>query len=139
MYNCSFVNNFINKNIARQNFHALIYPIDRSNVFIFLPGIFHTNLFCTHSRACLKKAFCKMCVTLVGDCPGEGASLRLRQPNSGEIYRKVGRAVPLLFFSNLLCHISKHDPNQCLVQHQCPVPGIDDHAADFFLGQRCLK
>ena len=34
------INNFNDKKIARQNFSALLYPINRSNVFIFLPGIF---------------------------------------------------------------------------------------------------
>ena len=29
---------------------------------------------CWHTRACLKKAFCKMCVTICGIfCPDEGA------------------------------------------------------------------
>ena len=55
-----FVNNFNDKKIARQNFHALLYPMDRRNVFIFLPGIFHTNLFCAHSKACLKNHSCNM-------------------------------------------------------------------------------
>ena len=50
----------------------------------------------------------------------------------------VGRSTSS-FFSNLLCHISQHDPDQRFIQHQSPIPGINDNAADFFLRQRCLQ
>ncbi len=43
-------------------------------------------------RACLKKAFCKMCVTICGRFCRMRRRSGLRQPNSGKIYRKVGRA-----------------------------------------------
>ena len=56
-----------------------------------------------HTRACLKKAFCKMCVTICGRFRSdEGRRSGLRQPNSGEIYRKVGRADCGNDFSNTL-------------------------------------
>ena len=44
-----------------------------------------------------------MCVTIYGRFfPDEGAVAGLRQPNSGEIYRKVGRADCGNDFSNRL-------------------------------------
>ncbi len=48
-----------------------------TNVLSFSMGLNYNkgwHIFQTCSRACLKKAFCKMCVTICGRfCPDEGA------------------------------------------------------------------
>ena len=55
------------------------------------------------TRTCLKKAFCKMCVTICERFRSDGGRRSgLRQPNSGEISRKVGRADCGNDFSNTL-------------------------------------
>ena len=47
----------------------------------------------------MKKAFYKMCVTICERFyPDEGAVAALRQPNSGEIYRKWGVQIAGMIF-----------------------------------------
>ena len=59
----------------------------------------------------------------------------LRQPNEDEISHKVGRTDCGNDFSNTL----EYNPDQLLVQHQRPVPRIEDHTAYPFCLSRLAK
>ncbi|WP_442861019.1 DUF6783 domain-containing protein [Blautia sp. 210702-DFI.1.159] len=57
--------------MERSSFEAVIPIINSAFRILFFFAVTH---FQTRSRACLKKAFCKMCVTICGRfCPDEGA------------------------------------------------------------------
>ena len=73
------------------------------NCFILWYQQIAEMVFQTHSRACLKKAFCELRIPVCGRFrPNEGGVAGLRQPNKGKIYRKVGLADCGNDFSNTL-------------------------------------
>ena len=62
-----------------------------------------------HTRACLKKAFCKMCVTICGRFRSDEGAVAGYATDSGKIYRKVGAShdwTGIEFFKHALPQIS---------------------------------